>query len=197
MRTDYEPRPSVFLEPKTTYQQPSRLLGLVDLESPAVEVLTDFNIVEPKTVSPHVRIDDALEQMKEQGVRMLFVTNEADEIIGLVTAKDIQGERPIKFIQEKTMQRGDLKVETIMTTQAKITALNMESVELAKVGHIVQTLKETERQHTLVVELDKKTGRQIVRGMFSTSQINKQMRTRASDDIAPAHTFAEIVENVG
>lgn len=196
MVEDYKARYSIPLEPNTIFTRPKPAADWVDLDNPAIDVMTDFKIVEPKTVHPGLAIDDALEQMKDQGVRLLLVIDEVEEIIGVITAKDIQGEKPIKIVQETQIARSDLRVEDIMTPQASMSVLNMVSVEEAQVGHIVQTLHDLKRQHTLVVEVDEQTGRQQVRGMFSTSQINRQMHTRTDDEISPADTFAEIVQNV-
>lgn len=196
MAEEYKSRYSIPLQPGTCFARPEPAVDWVDLDNPAIDVMTDFQIVEPKTVDPEVAIDDALEQMKEQGVRLLLVIDENEEIIGVITAKDIQGEKPIKIVQETQISRSELRVKDIMTPQSLISVLNMISVEEAQVGHIVQTLHELKRQHTLVVEVDEHSGKQVVRGIFSTSQINKQMHTKSEDDITPADTFAEIVQNV-
>ena len=196
MVEDYKSRYSIPLEPRTTFVRPKPVADWVDLDNPAIDVMTDFKVVEPKTVNPDLSIDNALNQMKEQGVRLLLVIDEAEEIIGVITAKDIQGEKPIKIVQETQISRSELRVRDIMTPQPLISVLNMVSVEEAQVGHIVQTLHELKRQHTLVVEVDEHTGRQQVRGIFSTSQINKQMHTQTDQDVTPADTFAEIVQNV-
>ena len=196
MAEDYKSRYSIPLQAGTGYVRPKPEVDWVDLDNPAIDVMTDFHLVEPKTVGPEQTIDDALEQMKDQGVRLLLVIDNQEEIIGVITAKDIQGEKPIKIVQETQVSRSSLVVKDIMTPQSEISVLNMMSVDEAQVGHIVQTLHELKRQHTLVVEVDEDTGMQRVRGMFSTSQINKQMHSQSGDDITPADTFAEIVQSV-
>lgn len=194
---DFKPRHSIPLQAGTTYCRPKPVVDWVRLDNPAMDVMTDFRLVKPKTTEADVLIDDALEQMKEKGVRLLLVIDESDEIIGVITAKDIQGERPIKIIQETKTSRSELRVEDIMTPQSEIHVLNMMSVEEAQVGHIVRTLHDLKQQHVLVVELDEKSGGQKVRGLFSTSQITKQMHADSVDDVSPADTFAEIVKTVG
>ena len=57
-------------------------------------------------------------------------------------------------------------------------------------GHIVATLKSAGRQHAVVVERDA-SGRQLVRGLFSASQIARQLgAARATSEIA--RTFSEM-----
>jgi CBS-domain-containing membrane protein len=196
MTEEYKVRFSIPLETGTTFVRPKATPDWVDLDNPAYDVMTDFRFVEPKTVKPEITIDDALEQMKQQGVRSLLVIDDNDKIVGVITARDIQGEKPIKLVQETRRSHHELLVGELMTPQSKMSVLNMISVEEAQVGHIVQTMRELKRQHTLVVEIDKENHVQRVRGMFSTSQINKQMHTETGDDIDPAGTFAEIVKSV-
>ena len=197
MTRQYRPRYSISLKSGATYTSPAQPPDWVRLDDPAMGVFTDFQRVMPRTVEPRVLIDTALEQMKKQGVRLLLVTAEDDTIAGLVTARDIQGEKPIQLIEERRVSRAELTVGEIMTPQSDIPVLNMVSVEEARVGHILATLHELERQHILVVEVDEESGRQCVRGLFSTSQIQKQMHTREAEDIPAAHSLADIVKNVG
>jgi len=197
MLRNYKPRYSIPLQAGVSFRRPPSPHGWVRLDDPALSVLTDFHVVPPRTVRPDVPIDTALQQMKRQKVRLLLVIDATDEIIGVVTAKDIQGEKPIKLIENTRVARSSLVVRDIMTPQAQMSVLNMISVQDAKVGHIVATLQQLERQHTLVVEVDESTGRQCVRGIFSMSQIQKQMHRRDLEEIPPAHSLAEIVKNVG
>lgn len=169
---------------------------LIHLDSPALTVMTDFKLVHPVTVAPDVPIDQALAKMKTAGVRLLLVVNEAQEIIGLITANDIMGERPIKILEETRAQRTDITVETIMTPQAEILVLNMLSVRNAQVGHIIETLRTLERQHVLVVEVDEATMKQRVVGMFSSSQISKLMGSDVSEEVPPAHSLAEMLHQI-
>lgn len=197
MASQFVPRHSIPLEAGATCRRPPRPPDWVQLDDPALSVFTDFLEVEPRTVGPDEPIDAALERMKAEGVRLLLVVDDSDAIIGLITATDIHGERPIQLTRERRVPRSALIVRDIMTPQAEISVLNMISVEDAAVGHILATLHALERQHTLVVETDATSGRQVVRGMFSTSQIQKQMHRREREDIPPAHSLADIVKSVG
>ena len=72
----------------------------------------------------------------------------------------------------------------------------MLSVRNAQVGHIVATLKALARQHALVVEVDAQSKEQRVRGIFSTSQISKQLGVNAAEVVARDATLAEIGDDV-
>jgi len=196
MATPFATLSHIRLNPGTRSARPPELPRLVHMDSPALDVMTDFRVVHPITTDPHVSIDNALETMKVRGVRLLLVTDDTDAIVGLITAKDIQGEKPIKLARELRIAHSAITVEAVMTPQSDIEVLNLLSVRNAQVGHIVATLQELARQHALVVEVDRHTKAQSVRGIFSTSQISKQLGVNAAEDVARDTTLAEISDDI-
>lgn len=195
----------VRLKPATPYVHPPELPDRAYLHSPAVDVMTDFAHVHPRTVGPEVPIDEALEQMKRGGVRLLLVEDPERHIIGIISSYDIQGEKPIKLVQESRVSRSEIRVADIMTPQDRIEALNMLSVRNAQVGHIVATLRALEQRYLLVVQTGKDgseppsiaRGKQVVRGLFSSAQIGRQLRVDVDEIMTPAHSLAEIQHGVG
>jgi CBS-domain-containing membrane protein len=159
--------------------------------------MTDFTNVNPVTIRAEVTIDEALKKMKTAGVRLLFVTDDADRIIGLITAKDIMGERPIKFAQQTRLPRSAITVAMMMRAQPDIQVIDMARVREAQVGDIVATLNALGRQHALVVSIDPDTGAHSVVGMFSTTHIGKLLDRDVTENARPARSLAEIVETIG
>jgi CBS domain-containing protein len=185
------------LKAGTPCHSPAGLTPLVHVSEPAARVMTDFRQVTPVTIEPGSRITTALDKMKMTGVRLLFVPNRDDRIIGLITARDIQGERPVRLAQESGVLYGDISVEMIMTPLDEIMAVDIKSVNDAQVGHIVNTLHSLERQHTLVVEVDRLTGQHIIRGMFSSTQISRLLGQDVTDPEYAVHSFAEVQRELG
>jgi CBS domain containing-hemolysin-like protein len=176
---------------------PDGLRPLVHVDEPAMRVMTDFRQVTPVTIEPHLKITIALDKMIETGVRQLLVTDRDDHIIGVINARDIQGERPIRLAQESGIHHDDISVEMIMTPLEEITAVDIRTVNDARVGHIVNTLRSLEQQHTLVVEIDRHTGQHTIRGMFSTTQVSKLLGHDITDPEYAAHTLAEVQRELG
>jgi CBS-domain-containing membrane protein len=186
----------ITLKPQSTLGHPTAPQEIVKPDSPAAMVMTSFKVVHPITTRPEVAIDVALMKMKTTGVRLLFVMNDADQIIGLVTAKDIMGERPILITQKMQVPRADITVAAVMTPQPDICALDAQAVRDARVGDIIETLNAQARQHALVVETDKTTQSQRVIGMFSTSQISKLLGYNVTPEVRPARSLAALVEQI-
>ncbi len=196
MPYSFETIACVTLEPQSTLGHPTTPSEIVKLDSPASVVMTNFNVVHPITTRPEVAIDVALKKMKTTGIRLLFVVNDADQIIGLVTAKDIMGERPIQITQQTRMPRAEITVAAVMTPQPDICALDTQAVRDARVGDIIETLRKQGRQHALVVKTDKATPSQCVIGMFSTSQIDKLLGNNVTPEVHPARSLAALVGQI-
>lgn len=199
MEENHHARGVIDLDSGVGFERPPCPPELVHLDSPALDVFTDFRVVCPQTVGPQVPIDAALGQMKNAGVRLLLVTEELageDQVVGMVNADDLQGEKPVKIVENSRGARSDILVRQVMTPQSRVRVLDMRSVRDAQVGHIVATLRALERKHVLVVEVDPRSAQQRVRGLFSATQIRRQLGLDSWDEIQLPHTLAEIVREV-
>lgn len=194
MPYSYDAVPCLTLKPQSTLAHPTTPPEIVKLGSPAVSVMTTFKVVHPVTTRAEISIDAALNKMKTAGVRLLFVVNDAEELVGLITAKDIMGERPIRITQQTRMPRAEITVAMVMTPQPDICALDAHIVRDARVGDIVETLRAQNRQHALVVKTDKLAHTQTVIGMFSTTQISRLLGYDVVHEVQPASSLAELVE---
>ncbi len=196
MSDRFGPLPHTPLEPNTGYARPAVLPKIVHLDEPALEVFTDFNTVNPVTTTPDMPIDDALERMKSAGVRLLLVVDTADTIIGLVTARDIQGEKPTEIVRDTRQPHSQITVAMIMAPGADIPILKMDNVEHATVGDIVVTLKTLGRQHVLVSGKDPDSGVTQVCGLFSMSRVSRLLGEENPDSLAAAQSLMEILRGL-
>ena len=164
----------------------------VRIDSPALEVMTDLRQVLAVTVFASERVTRAVKIMIARGVRLLLVVNADGQIEGLLSARDTTGEKPVKILQERRGSTYEtLVVGDLMVPRQAIDALDIESLQDAEVGSIVETLKASGRQHALVLETDRVRGVEVVRGIFSATQIARQLGI-ALPILEVAKTFAEI-----
>lgn len=171
----YSALPNHTLLPGSTYAcPPQHLPEKVTADSPAIDVMTDFNKVSAITMTPFASLDEAEQRMIASGVRLLLVTDQANSVLGVLTANDLMGNRPVKYLQEVGGKRSDIEVRDIMTSSDKLEVMYMVDVENARVGDIIETMKKVGRQHAMVVDLDADKN-QVIRGLFSTTQIGRQL----------------------
>ena len=104
------PKGRLLMYSRSDYGQPT---------DPASQAMTDFKNGPMITTPSSTSIGLALQQMKLSGARFTFVVDERGALVGSVTSYDIQGEKPIRFMQsvDQSHTTGawrDVAVEDIM-----------------------------------------------------------------------------------
>lgn len=194
------------MDPAALLQTPSKPLVFADPDAdpdrvsggePAVRVMTDLRLG-PVSVTTHdSSISDALATMKDAGVRFLFVLDEARQLIGSVSSYDIQGEKPLQFMQSSSGERGwrDVQVRDVMEPLASWNVLDFADLERLTVDELVALLQHAGKRHLVVVENTKAGRSQVVRGIVSAARVQRLLG--ASIEIEPrATTFAEIEKRI-
>ncbi|WP_455385671.1 CBS domain-containing protein [Acidihalobacter prosperus] len=161
----------------------------VDMRSPALKVMTDLKRSKAVTTQPHVSLDHVHQHMIHNGVRMVLVTDAQGRVVGLLTATDLLGPRPLQVAVEQGLAHDKLRVEHVMTPARNVQVLTYRDVTHADVQEIVYTLRDAARQHALVMEPGEH-GQQI-RGIFSISQIERQLGVHLEPTHA-THNLAEL-----
>lgn len=173
-----------------TFWQPDFETSSVRLADPATDVMTDLKVVSAVTIDRQASIEHAMRLMVRRNVRLLLVVNVDNEVEGLITATDLLGEKPLVYLREFGGRRSDIRVGDIMTPQERLEVLSYADVRAARVGHIVSTLGRSRRQHALVADVDS-AGHPMIRGIFSTSQLARQLGQELQTGEV-ARSFAEI-----
>lgn len=165
--------------------------NMVGPDTPAIEAMTDFMRVNPVVIGPDESVVEANARMISRGVRMLMVTSVDDKVHGLVTARDILGEKPIQVAQARSCKRDELLVSDLMTPISSVDTLYLSEVLHARVIDILNALKSLGRQHILVEDIDPANGLPRVRGVFSATHIGRLLGVPVLG-FELASTFAEI-----
>jgi CBS domain-containing protein len=159
--------------------------GRVTLDDPAFAVMTDLRNVPAATTAPDESIGKAHAQMIQRGVRLLFVL-EGGALVGVITATDLLGEKPMRFMQARGVAHTEITVADIMTPASMLEAIAFQDVSQMRVGHVVATHKAVRRQHLMVAE---EGGR--VRGLVSAAQVARQLGVELQT-MEIAQTFADV-----
>lgn len=187
----YSALPNRPLRPHTSFHKPHQALPpSVTLEDPAVAVMTDFQKVTAFTIDPDVSVDTAARVMSRRNVHLLLVVNVENHVLGIITSNDLIGGKTLQCINTRGITRAEVMVRDIMTPESRLEVISMDDVLHAHVGHVVATLKAKGRQHAAVVDEDT-SGHQIMRGLFSCSQLARQLGERVETHEI-AQNFAEI-----
>jgi len=207
MDRQYRDLPIRELGPGAGFRRPQQPQpGRVTLESPALEAMTDLSRVSPATIRPQAPLEGANQFMISRGVRLLLVIDVRDTVLGVLTATDVLGEKALRVAVERRSKRSELTVADLMTVAELVEVLSLADVEAARVGHVLETLRRAGREHALVVEhdlvaasspLERPLSRAMVRGIFSVSQLARQLGLLLPQSGEVARTFAEIEAALG
>lgn len=168
-------------------------LQRVVLNDPAVTVMTDLRQLAASTVGRSTLLAEASALMIERGVRLLLVCDDHKEVVGVLTGRDLGGGKAEQILAKAGGAWEALVVADVMTIRPKLDALLMEEVARARVGDIIATLRQVDRQHALVLDGEPETGTQVVRGIFSLSQIGLCLGLNI-DLSRRATTYAELAQ---
>lgn len=147
----------------------------VALADPARRIVTDFTREPPMTVTEDRLIDDALRDMITAGVRALVVVRGV-LVSGLITSYDIQGERPLQFLQTSTYTRhNEIEVGHIMTPWERVPKLDWRSVRAARVQNVAMAFGSFCGATHLVIVEQVRPGEAFVRGLLSRTRLERQL----------------------
>ena len=163
----------------------------ITLDDPAATVMTDLSRVPACTVGRSTPLNGAVALMIERKVRLLLVCEPDGKIVGLLTSRDLCGGKPERILTKSGGAREDLVAADVMTLRPKLEALLMEDVSRARVGDIIATLRQVDRQHALVLDGDVELEERAVRGIFSLSHIGLRLGLNIDPSRQPV-TYAEL-----
>ena len=191
MTRDYHPLTAHRLQFGARHHQPGQDPERVRIDSPALSVMTDLRQIPAATIDLEAPVDAANRFMIRRGVRLLLVSDDERQVLGLITSNDVLGEKPVQFALERGIKRQEIRVRDIMIPCERLEVMHYADLVHAEVGHVVATLQHAGRQHALVSDMGADGKTETVRGIFSASQIARQLGI-SIQTAEVAHTFAEI-----
>lgn len=164
-------------------------------DSPARQAMTDFRSAPAITVIENTQIDDALHRMIHSGVRLLFVVDSSYGLLGAVSSHDIQGERPMLYLQSRDYSRergsrADVTVRDVMEPLNSWHTLDLRDLDHATVTDLLALFRQQPRRHIMVVERSD-PGTPFVRGMISANFLERALGTPV-ETVHVAQNFAEL-----
>ena len=153
-------------------QRPSTLSELT-LQSPALEVLTDFTRQQPMILEQYTSIDDAQEIMRRTHTKMFLVIDAQESFRGLISLDDLVSEKVMTKMGVSRLRRDELTVEFVMTPRNRLHAIDCKIFQMATIGDVLARMQKYGEQHMIVVE----TRSESVRGVVSAHGIARRMHT--------------------
>ena len=164
---------SLTLVTNTNVQIPGFEPWYANPQDPALTVMTDFRERASITVADTATIDEALEHMRHTGVRCAFAIDERKRVVvGLISAYDITGEKPIQCAQFRAIQRREVLVRDIMQEISDCRVVDIKQIEIATVEAVSEMFARYRLTHVPVMETNE-TGEQRLRGLLSAAKVRR------------------------
>lgn len=182
---------TVDLSPDTIISvNPSVESRIFSMDDPATAAMTDLTQVRAITINPDSSIEFANELMKHAGIKMLVVADQGSALLGLITGRDILGEKPMNIMARDKISRTQIHVNQVMTSLRELDPLKYSEVEHATIRQVIINLRDAGRQHAIVIdELPDNSG-QYLRGIFSATHIARLLGIDISSE-GQVQSFAE------
>lgn len=194
MKHSYQPLPLKSLDRGIRHARPKQQLPRhITMEDPALSVMTDLCQVTAVTIDLASPLSHALDLMIKRKVRILLVCDADDNLLGVLTSRDIDGDKAARIVAKSGCSREDLLVSDVMILRPKLEILMMEDILVARVGNIIETLRQVGRQHALVLDTDPETDIPAIRGIFSLSEIGLRLGLNINRAQQPT-TYAELAK---
>ncbi|MBK8509840.1 MAG: CBS domain-containing protein [Candidatus Competibacter sp.] len=176
MKTSYHSLPLYRLERGIRPARPKQQLPRrISADDPALSVMTDLCQITAVTTDLSTPLSKAVDLMIKRKVRILLVCDADENLLGVITSRDIDSERASRIIAKAGCAREDLLVSDVMTLRPKLEVMMMEDVLGSRVGDVIATLKQVNRQHALVMDIDHETDIPAIRGIFSLAEIGLRL----------------------
>jgi DeoR family transcriptional regulator, catabolite repression regulator len=161
----------------------------LSIESPALEIFTDFKNHIPLTIEGSVPAVDVESLMRKAHVKMKLVVDTSNEFIGTISLEDLDEQHFMMKIAAG-YARQDIQVSDLMTPKERILALSLVDLERATIGDVIKSLQKQGKQHCLVVD---RSGSQI-RGLISASDVARRLHIPIRIERIPS--FVDIFSSV-
>ncbi|CAH9049886.1 hypothetical protein PSECIP111951_00505 [Pseudoalteromonas holothuriae] len=164
---------------------------IISLDSPAREVMHGFAQVPPQLIDSNTVLDDALLIMQQTHMRISFVVDAHNNMLGLISKARLSSSYVLKISAKKGIPRADMTVSDVMTPLSSLNSVNELAVGSARVGDIVESMEMAGHEHLLVVS---QTPQQIC-GYFDLIDISR-MTGSSLNQVKSANSFSEIVDSL-
>lgn len=143
----------------------------INLNSSALQFLTDFKHVAPLTLHASTCAVEAKNIMLQSKEKMRFVVDHDNAFIGIITIHELSD---VQFIRKTSegYKRQDIQVAEMMIARSQLTAFDYGELQDATIEDVVHALQDSGQHHCLVLDRDEHK----IRGILSASTISRKLQ---------------------
>ncbi|GAA71505.1 CBS domain-containing protein [Pseudoalteromonas sp. BSi20439] len=163
---------------------------VIDLTSPATQIVTSFTHTSPMRAAFDTTIEQASKQLNTQRSDFILVTDEHQKLIGIVASADLQSSKIMILAQRLGLPRSEISLRYLMTPLSNLMGVSMKSLSYSCIGDALQTMEHHGAMFLLVTAANNE-----ISGLISARDIARKLQIPVH--ISPiAHTFSEVLESI-
>jgi len=173
----YQPLKLVSLNPNVSSTAVKETLPHIklSLSSPAAVLVDAFLDRKPISVHADDSLKDTHHLMHAMKISVCLVENSRNEVIGIVTKRDLMGQRAVAYATKSATPIADLSVRDVMIPRSSLFCISKEQARAASVGEVVATIKRLGDTYILIT--DNQVNSSVIQAVVSTSDVDKLLDT--------------------
>jgi TATA-binding protein-associated factor Taf7 len=152
---------------------------LLYLDSHAEKVFRDFNDHNALVTDEDTPLSDVKKKMIDNHKDYILVTDSSNKISGTIALHYLQGQLLQEKIRESGVKQTDLNASEVKQRISMVNTMPYEIIKDLKIGHVINTLVNSEFHHIVVYDTNKQ-GDKYIRGYFSLPYIRRKLSIDAN-----------------
>ena len=165
-------------------------------DAAASELLKDFTRQAPVIARSSREIQEVKKTLDVSGETFCVVINRNDEVVGIVTLKDLIGSWPMSLANQRGSTIADIVARDIMRPVWSLPTIELGKLQDLKIDELITIFKGLHSDYLLVMDtVAVGAEEQVICGLLSADELSRRLGIRVTPDPGPG-SFSDIVHAV-
>ena len=165
-------------------------------DAAASELLKDFTRQAPVIVRSSREIQEVKKTLDVSGETFCVVINRNDEVVGILTLKDLIGSWPMSLANQRGSTIADIVARDIMRPVWRLPTIELGKLQDLKIDELIAIFKGLHSDYLLVMDtVAVGAEEQVICGLLSSDDLSRRLGIRVNPDPGPG-SFSDIVHAV-
>ncbi len=160
-----------------------------ELNTPAIQWLTDFQQHQPSLLEADTLATDALLMLEREHSDLKLVVDAKEELLGLIGPEQLSAQSIMRRVVLGEA-RNEVRVRDLMLPRARLKALAYDDLHHCRIGDVLNTLRREGQCYCLVLD----RAQHQIRGVLSSEAIARRLELPWT--VTPAPTFLQLCDSV-
>ena len=165
-------------------------------DAAASELLKDVTRQAPVIVRSSREIQEVKKTLDVSGETFCVVINRNDEVVGILTLKDLIGSWPMSLANRRGSTIADIVARDIMRPVWRLPTIELGKLQDLKIDELITIFKGLHSDYLLVMDtVAVGAEEQVICGLLSADELSRRLGIRVTPDPGPG-SFSDIVHAV-